>query len=73
MYFLFTGKSCPDPGTPDKGSKNGKLQVGQTLQFSCAQCYQLRGSSTRTCLSDLTWSGHEPTCTRKYVDYCIPF
>ncbi|CAB4014990.1 CUB and sushi domain-containing 3-like [Paramuricea clavata] len=56
-------KSCQDPGTPWRGSKNGNLHVGQTLQFSCAHCYQLTGSPTRTCQSDLSWSGRQPTCT----------
>ncbi|CAB4022737.1 Hypothetical predicted protein, partial [Paramuricea clavata] len=35
-------KSCQDPGTPWRGNKKGNLQVGQTLHFSCDQCYQLR-------------------------------
>ncbi|CAB4004411.1 Hypothetical predicted protein [Paramuricea clavata] len=56
-------QSCQDPGTPWRGSKNGNLHVGQTLHFSCAHCYQLRGSPTRTCQSDLSWSGSQPTCT----------
>ena len=61
-----SGKSCKDPGTPLKGNKRGNLQVGQTLHFSCNQCYQLRGSGTRICQSDLTWSGSQPRCSRKF-------
>ncbi|CAB4013691.1 Hypothetical predicted protein [Paramuricea clavata] len=56
-------KSCQDPGTPWRGSKKGNLQVGQTLHFSCDQCYRLRGSNTMTCQSDLEWTGRRPTCT----------
>ena len=64
--FIVTVKRCQDPGTPHKGSKKGKLRVGQTLRFSCDLCYQLRGSATRTCLPDLRWSGRQPTCTGKF-------
>jgi hypothetical protein len=68
-WFIFTGKSCHDPGTPWKGRKIGELQIGETLYFSCPPCHQLRGSATRTCLSNLTWSGHQPTCTGKFCDF----
>ena len=63
---IVTVKTCKDPGTPRNGRRNGTLQVGETLHFSCAHCYQLKGSSTRTCLSDLTWSGRQPVCTGKF-------
>ncbi|CAB4014841.1 sushi, von Willebrand factor type A, EGF and pentraxin domain-containing 1-like, partial [Paramuricea clavata] len=56
-------KICQDPGTPRRGSKKGNLQVGQTLYYSCDQCYQLRGSPNRTCQCDLSWSGRQPICT----------
>jgi hypothetical protein len=63
---IVTVKTCKDPGTPRNGRRNESLQVGETLHFSCAHCYQLKGSSTRTCLSDLTWSGRQPVCTGKF-------
>jgi hypothetical protein len=69
----FTVKSCQDPGTPWRGNKKGNLQVGQTLYFSCDQCYQLRGSATRTCQSDLSWSGRQPTCTGELHGFSFEF
>jgi hypothetical protein len=69
MQFILTVKSCQDPGTPWRGNKNGNLQVGQTLHFSCHQCYKLKGSPTRTCQSDLSWSGSQPTCTGMFEDF----
>jgi hypothetical protein len=66
MYLTFLAKRCKDPGTPRRGSKNGNLQVGQTLHFSCSPCYKLTGDSTRTCQADLTWTGSQPTCAGKF-------
>ena len=71
--FIFTVKSCQDQGTPRGGSKKGNIQVGQTLYFSCDHCYQLRGSATRTCKSDLSWSGRQPTCTGKLHGFRFAF
>ena len=71
--FILTGKSCQDPGTPWRGSKKGNLQVGQTLHFSCNQCYRLRGSNTMTCQSDLKWSGRRPTCTGELHGFSFVF
>ncbi|XP_028402727.1 CUB and sushi domain-containing protein 3-like [Dendronephthya gigantea] len=55
-------KRCRDPGTLLKGRFEGDLEVGKTIKFSCDDCYKLLGSSTRTCKSDLTWTGQQPTC-----------
>ena len=69
MQFILTVKSCQDPGTPWRGNKNGNLHVGQTLHFSCDQCYKLTGSPNRTCQSGLSWSGSQPTCTGMFEDF----
>ena len=40
---------------------------GSTATYNCNQDYQLKGPATRTCLSDGTWSGMEPTCIGESV------
>lgn len=40
-------------------------QVGNIVQFQCKKGHLLHGSTTRTCLPDLTWSGIQPECIRK--------
>ncbi|KAK6327208.1 hypothetical protein J4Q44_G00028530 [Coregonus suidteri] len=38
------------------------FKVGSKVEFQCQQGHLLQGSTTRLCLSDLTWSGSQPTC-----------
>lgn len=40
-------------------------QVGSILFFRCQKGYLLQGSTTRTCLPNLTWSGVQPDCVRE--------
>ncbi|XP_056378601.1 CUB and sushi domain-containing protein 3 isoform X6 [Hyla sarda] len=56
--------SCGNPGTPRHGFQNNTYgyQVGRIVQFSCKKGYLLHGSTTRTCLPDLTWSGLPTEC-----------
>ncbi|XP_075681928.1 CUB and sushi domain-containing protein 3 isoform X5 [Rhinoderma darwinii] len=56
--------SCQNPGTPRHGFQNNTYgyQVGRVVQFSCKKGYLLHGSTTRTCLPDLTWSGMPTEC-----------
>ncbi|XP_073535892.1 CUB and sushi domain-containing protein 3 isoform X7 [Phyllobates terribilis] len=56
--------SCGNPGTPRHGFQNNTYgyQVGRVVQFSCKKGYLLHGSTTRTCLADLTWSGMPTEC-----------
>uniref|UniRef100_A0A674D7B9 CUB and Sushi multiple domains 3 n=1 Tax=Salmo trutta TaxID=8032 RepID=A0A674D7B9_SALTR len=56
--------TCENPGTPEYGSMNISLgfKVGSKVEFQCQQGHLLQGSTTRLCLSDLTWSGSQPTC-----------
>lgn len=42
-------------------------QIGNVVQFQCKKGHLLHGSTTRTCLPDLTWSGIQPECIRKYL------
>uniref|UniRef100_A0A803T9B4 CUB and Sushi multiple domains 3 n=1 Tax=Anolis carolinensis TaxID=28377 RepID=A0A803T9B4_ANOCA len=56
--------ACENPGVPRHGSQNDTFgyQVGNIVQFHCRKGYLLQGSTTRTCLPDLTWSGIQPEC-----------
>ncbi|XP_076768323.1 LOW QUALITY PROTEIN: CUB and sushi domain-containing protein 3 [Arvicanthis niloticus] len=59
-----TRTSCENPGVPRHGSQNNTFgfQVGSVVQFHCKKGHLLQGSTTRTCLPDLTWSGIQPEC-----------
>ncbi|KAI8480409.1 hypothetical protein Bbelb_418670 [Branchiostoma belcheri] len=54
---------CPTLTTPVNGAVSGSNVYGDTLTFTCYTGYNLVGSSTLTCQSDLTWSGSPPTCS----------
>ena len=41
------------------------LQVGSMVFFRCRKGYHVQGSTTRTCLANLTWSGIQTECIRK--------
>ena len=38
--------------------------LGESCTFSCDNGFMLRGSVTRTCQNDSSWSGIETTCLR---------
>ena len=65
--------SCPDLGQPDNGmidctfGDDGIASYQDTCRFSCADGYRLRGSTSRNCQSDGTWSGGIATCHRGKV------
>ncbi|KAJ7417297.1 hypothetical protein BTVI_33368 [Pitangus sulphuratus] len=56
--------TCADPGVPLFGMQNNSqgYQVGSIIFFKCQKGYLLQGSTTRTCLPNLTWSGVQPDC-----------
>lgn len=41
------------------------VQVGSAVYFRCRKGYHVQGSTTRTCLANLTWSGIQTECIRK--------
>lgn len=43
------------------------FQVGSKIFFRCRKNYHILGSTTRTCLENLTWSGMQPECVGKYL------
>ncbi|XP_069079880.1 CUB and sushi domain-containing protein 2 [Pleurodeles waltl] len=56
--------TCADPGVPLFGTQNIShgYQIGSVVLFRCQKGYLLQGSTTRTCLPNLTWSGVQPDC-----------
>uniref|UniRef100_A0A3B4YUQ9 CUB and Sushi multiple domains 1 n=1 Tax=Seriola lalandi dorsalis TaxID=1841481 RepID=A0A3B4YUQ9_SERLL len=56
--------NCRDPGTPAYGIPviAQGFQVGSKISFKCRKNYHILGSTTRTCLENLTWSGTQPEC-----------
>jgi hypothetical protein len=72
----YTGENCETvvPGLCPVLAPTAPLQVsatgydeGDIGTYSCATGYDLVGTATRTCQSDATWTGTEPTCV---VDPC---
>ncbi|KAM8860986.1 inactive serine protease PAMR1 isoform 1-T1 [Synchiropus picturatus] len=58
---------CSLPPKPTHGDHflvYGPNDVLIALQYLCYQPYELSGSSQRTCLSNNTWSGTPPVCTK---------
>ncbi|XP_025933967.1 CUB and sushi domain-containing protein 1 [Apteryx rowi] len=56
--------TCTDPGTPHFGIQNSSrgYEVGSTVFFRCRKGYHIQGSTTRSCLANLTWSGVQSEC-----------
>ena len=59
--------TCPSLSTPKNGSKTGcphrtSEHYGVSCSFSCDIGYNLRGSLTRKCLENGTWSGFTSHC-----------
>ncbi|XP_066279079.1 E-selectin-like [Branchiostoma lanceolatum] len=53
---------CPPLSPPPNGASSGGTSYLSTVTFSCDPGYELRGSFSRTCLSDGTWTGIQPDC-----------
>ncbi|XP_066300403.1 CUB and sushi domain-containing protein 3-like [Branchiostoma lanceolatum] len=54
---------CPALASPTNGAVSGSNSLGDVATFTCNSGYNMAGGSTRTCQTDLTWSGSSPTCT----------
>ena len=56
---------CPPPPFLSYGFYQGDdFQFGRSVAYTCDPGFTLRGDAVRTCLSDRTWSGVEPSCER---------
>lgn len=61
--------SCGDPGVPTNGDRSGDdFSKGKSVNYTCDEDFQLKGSSIRTCLDNSTWSGSLPKCI--FVNPC---
>ncbi|CAH1263509.1 CSMD3 [Branchiostoma lanceolatum] len=63
---------CPDPVAPAHGSVMAGTFYGDTATYSCQNGYEIDGTAIRTCQADQTWSGMDPTCTRKECSILDP-
>ena len=68
--FFYLVVDCGHPGTPSNGSSNFISTIlDATVIHSCDSGYVLcNGDETRTCQSDLLWSGILPECISEF--YC---
>jgi len=68
---------CPSLGDPDNGmiecslGPDGVPTEGDVCVYLCDDGYIVSGSGDRTCQSDGTWTGSEPTCERCKLQYGI--
>ncbi|XP_046885306.1 CUB and sushi domain-containing protein 1-like [Hypomesus transpacificus] len=56
--------TCRDPGILVNGMPvlAQGFEVRSKISFRCRKNYHILGSTTRTCLENLTWSGTQPEC-----------
>ena len=64
MNILFAGLCRALPNPPNGRVMWTGLTDGSVAIYTCNNGYQEIGERLRTCLSNLMWSGEEPTCTR---------
>ena len=69
LMFMYLG-DCSSLPNPDNGliSISGTTS-GSIATYSCDNGCTRRGSQTRTCQSDGTWSGNAPTCECRWHIY----
>ena len=67
---MFSAKSCPHPGRPRNGNVKGLFRFGERVDYTCDECYKLKGPSYRQCQADQQWTDTQPTCERKYKKDC---
>ncbi|GBO35315.1 CUB and sushi domain-containing protein 3, partial [Araneus ventricosus] len=54
---------CPDPGVSPDGTKSGNCCfIGDILEFSCNDDFELVGKDKIECLPDGSWSAPRPLC-----------
>jgi len=63
MCFILPAVDCGSLGVPQNGSLQGSLTVfPNVIKFSCDEGFLLRGSSSRVCQANRTWSGTLTHC-----------
>ena len=64
--IICTGITCDRLKDPANGDVTlTGIKVGSTATYTCDEGYLLVGEDTRTCQSDMEWSGEAPICKRK--------
>ncbi|XP_019646465.1 PREDICTED: uncharacterized protein LOC109486989 [Branchiostoma belcheri] len=58
------GKLCQQLMAPSNGNIYGGSSYGDVVTYHCDAGYEISGDEKRTCQSDQTWSGTQPTCVR---------
>lgn len=76
MHFISeqAESGCVTPSKPTHGDHFLLYEDGDTatrVRYLCFKPYKLRGVSQRICLSNGTWSGTAPTCTRGMTDIIL--
>ena len=69
LFLLTTVATCPDPGSPEKGFREDRLEefiVGTEVEIGCEINTKLIGTSKRKCLPSGQWTGEQPTCVGKW-------
>ncbi|XP_066271288.1 complement receptor type 1-like [Branchiostoma lanceolatum] len=62
-----TRRQCPPLAAPANGARTpptGATSFQSVVTFTCNQCYNLAGSTSRTCQTNGQWSANQPTCNR---------
>lgn len=63
VVFVMTAKDCGVLASPMNGSSVGsKTTYPNKITFSCDEGFTLKGSISRTCLSNGSWSGVQTVC-----------
>ncbi len=64
--FFLIAILCPELVAPGNGSVNVSARaVSSAASYSCIDGFLLEGQRHRTCLENGTWTGTNPSCTRK--------
>ena len=64
--IIYTTASCSELSDPANGIVIWTgLTTGSLAAYACDNGYQFTGERIRTCMSNGTWSGQDPTCIRK--------
>ena len=67
---LYTANTCPQLSDPENGNvrQPNPALVGSVAVYTCNRGFNLVGSRTRVCQSDLGYSSTAPTCERMCID-----
>ena len=67
---VLTSGSCSSLSSPRYGRVSVTTRdIGGRATYTCNSGFRLVGSSTRTCLSNGSWSGSQPICNRKLLNW----